>query len=151
MSSGTLTRYQQLADELAGSIRSGVLRPGDRLPSVRDLRRQRGVSPSTIFQAYAQLESEGLVEARERSGYFVRARRSLTGRPPEAAQPSGRITPVAISELVFELLGSLKQALSNCRYGKTKQTLGKKQKLSLTRSTTSLALPVSVQPPYCVR
>ena len=61
MSSGTLTRYQQLADELAGSIRAGALRPGDRLPSVRELRRQRGVSPSTIFQAYAQLESDGLV------------------------------------------------------------------------------------------
>lgn len=106
MSSGTLTRYQQLADELAGNIRSGLLRPGDRLPSVRELRRQRGVSPSTIFQAYAQLESEGLVEARERSGHFVRARRQLTGRPPEAAQPSGRVTPVAISELVFDLLGS---------------------------------------------
>lgn len=68
MSSGTLTLYQQLADELAVSIRTGVLRPGDRLPSVRDLRRQRGVSPSTIFQAYAQLESQGLVEARLRSG-----------------------------------------------------------------------------------
>lgn len=106
MSSGTLTRYQQLADELAGGIRAGVLRPGDRLPSVRDLRRQRGISPSTIFQAYAQLESQGLVEARVRSGYFVRARRPLTGQPPEAAQPSGRVTPVAISELVFDLLGS---------------------------------------------
>ena len=51
MSSGTLTRYQQLADELAGNSRSGLLRPGDRLPTVRKLRRQRGVSPSTIFQA----------------------------------------------------------------------------------------------------
>ena len=110
MSSGTPTRYQQLADELASSIRSGVLRPGDRLPSVRDLRRQRGVSPSTIFQAYAQLESQGLVEARARSGHFVRVRRLLTGQPPEAAQPSGRVTPVAISGLVFELLGSTRDA-----------------------------------------
>ena len=101
-----LTRYQQLADELAASIRSGALRPGDRLPSVRDLRRQRGVSPSTIFQAYAQLELQGLVEARVRSGYFVRARHHLTRLPPGAALPNGRITPVAISELVFELLGS---------------------------------------------
>lgn len=106
MSSSTLTRYQQLADELAGSIRAGVLRPGDRLPSVRSLRRQRGVSPSTIFHAYSLLESQGLVEARMRSGYFVRARRPLTGQLPEAAQPSGRVIPVAISELVFELLGS---------------------------------------------
>ena len=110
MSSGTPTLYQRLADELASSIRSGVLRPGDRLPSVRDLRRQRGVSPSTIFQAYAQLESQGLVEARARSGHFVRVRRLLTGQPPEAAQPSGRVTPVAISGLVFELLGSTRDA-----------------------------------------
>ena len=110
MSSGTPTLYQQLADELASSIRSGVLRPGDRLPSVRDLRRQRGVSPSTIFQAYAQLESQGLVEARVRSGHFVRARRLLTAQALEAAQPSGRVTPVAISGLVFELLGSTRDA-----------------------------------------
>lgn len=110
MSSVRLTRYQQLADELAGSIHSGVLRPGDRLPSVRDLRRQRGVSPSTIFHAYAELESQGLVEARARSGYFVRARSPLTRLAPETAQPSGRVTPVAISELVFELLGSTRDA-----------------------------------------
>ena len=71
MSSGTLTRYQQLADELAGSIRAGVLRPGDRLPSVRELRRQRGVSPSTIFQAYAQLEAEGLVSFIRNKGALV--------------------------------------------------------------------------------
>lgn len=104
------TRYQQLADELSDSIRSGVLRPGDRLPSVRDLRRQRGISPSTIFQAYAQLEAKGLVEAKARSGYFVRARHALTRKPPEIAPPNGQITPVAVSELVFELLGSTRDA-----------------------------------------
>lgn len=110
MSSVRLTRYQKLAEELAEGIRAGVLRPGDRLPSVRQLRRQRGVSPSTIFRAYAELEAQGLVEARARSGYFVRMRRLLQGAPPEAARPSGRVTPVAISELVFDLLGSTRDA-----------------------------------------
>ena len=102
--------YQQLVDELAGGIRAGVLRPGDRLPSVRELRRQRGVSPATIFHAYGELESLGLVEARARSGYYVRVQRPVVRALAEAARPSSRVTPVAISELVFELLGSTRDA-----------------------------------------
>ena len=106
MTAVRLTRYHQLAEELADSIRAGTLRAGDRLPSVRDLRRQRGVSPSTIFQAYAHLESQGLVEARPRSGYFVRPQRALHSGLLTAAPTTDRVTPVAISELVFDLLGS---------------------------------------------
>lgn len=105
-----LTLYQRLAEDLAESIRTGVLRPGDRLPSVRELRRQRGISPSTVFQAYAQLEAQGLVQARPRSGYFVRAQRRLQGLLSAPAWPSPEVTPVSISELVFELLGSTRDA-----------------------------------------
>ncbi len=110
MTAVRLTRYHQLAEELADSIRAGTLRAGDRLPSVRDLRRQRGVSPSTIFQAYAHLESQGLVEARPRSGYFVRPQRAVNPKSMTAAPTTDRVTPVAISELVFDLLGSTRDA-----------------------------------------
>jgi DNA-binding transcriptional MocR family regulator len=107
MSNGArLTRYQQLAEELADGIRAGVLRPGERLPSVRQTCLQRGVSPSTVFQAYGQLESLGLVEVRARSGFFVRATRRPPRAVPQAAQPRAEATPVAVSELVFGLLGT---------------------------------------------
>ena len=105
-----VTRYQQLAEELADAIRAGLLRPGDRLPSVRLACEQRGVSPSTVFQAYGHLESLGLIEARPRSGFFVRALRRPVRARPEMALPRSEATPVAISELVFDLLGSTRDA-----------------------------------------
>lgn len=67
-------RYELLARELEQQIGAGVLRPGDRLPSVRQTCVTRDLSPSTVFQAYYLLESRGLVRAVPRSGYFVAAR-----------------------------------------------------------------------------
>ncbi|HEY5799598.1 MAG TPA: winged helix-turn-helix domain-containing protein, partial [Burkholderiaceae bacterium] len=66
-----MKRYELLADELAEAIRTGVMQPGDRLPSVRQTRASRGVSASTVFEAYYRLEARGLIRARERSGYYV--------------------------------------------------------------------------------
>ncbi|MDF3822734.1 PLP-dependent aminotransferase family protein [Leptospira sp. 96542] len=99
-------RYQQLAEEMADGIQAGLLRPGERLPSVRQTCAQRGLSPATVFQAYGQLESRGLIEARPRSGFFVRAARRAPRPAPQVARPRDEATPVAISELVYELLGS---------------------------------------------
>ena len=65
--------YEDLAGRLGGQIRRGLLRPGERLPSLRRLGEQERVSIATAVEAYQRLEREGLVEARERSGYFVRA------------------------------------------------------------------------------
>ena len=67
-------RYEKLADDVAGLIASGILRAGERLPSVRRLAQERRVSVSTAVQAFRQLEMRGLVEARPQSGFFVRAR-----------------------------------------------------------------------------
>jgi DNA-binding transcriptional MocR family regulator len=110
MRTSHITRYQHLAEELAEGIRSGVLRPGERLPSVRQTCLQRGMSPSTVFQAYGQLESQGLVEARARSGFFVRAGRRAPRAVPQAAEPRTDATPVAVSELVYALLESTRDA-----------------------------------------
>ncbi|WP_374109873.1 PLP-dependent aminotransferase family protein [Pelomonas sp. CA6] len=101
-----MPRYQQLADDLADAIRSGLLRSGERLPSVRETCALRAVSPSTVFQAYGLLETEGLIEARPRSGYYVRAPRRPARSTPEAAKARDEATPVAITDLVFALLGA---------------------------------------------
>lgn len=97
--------YQKLATDLALGIRSGALQAGDRLPSVRTLCRQHGISASTVFQAYAQLEDRGLVERHPRSGFFVRQVGAFPLTVP-AALPVRRALPVTISEWVFNLLGT---------------------------------------------
>ncbi|MDM0073517.1 PLP-dependent aminotransferase family protein [Variovorax sp. J2P1-59] len=102
-----MTRYEALATEIAESIRAGVLHPGDRLPSVRQTRASRGVSPSTVFQAYYLLEAQGLIRARERSGYYVAdGARHLPPEPEAASQPEDDAVPLDVSERVFEILES---------------------------------------------
>jgi GntR family transcriptional repressor for pyruvate dehydrogenase complex len=67
----TRKRYQQVADTLAQQIRSGAFKPGDRLPSERDLAEQFGVSRPTLREAMIALEIQNLVEARHGSGIYV--------------------------------------------------------------------------------
>jgi DNA-binding transcriptional MocR family regulator len=94
-------RYRQLADDIAGLIQRGTLRPGDRLPSVRQTQASRGCSAATVLAAYHRLESLGLIRAAERSGYFV-----APAAAPLPAPTPGDPQPVAVSELVFQLLGT---------------------------------------------
>jgi DNA-binding transcriptional MocR family regulator len=99
-----MKRYESLAHEVAQSIANGQLRPGDRLASVRETSRSRGVSPSTVFEAYYLLEARGLIEARPRSGYFVG---HAVGKQaePTSSEPAAQERDVEISDLVFEVLG----------------------------------------------
>ena len=60
--------YERVARQLAGQMDQGLYRPGDRLPGVRRLAHQFGVSISTIVQAQRLLEDDGRIEARPRSG-----------------------------------------------------------------------------------
>ena len=66
--------YERLASDVANQIYSGVLRPGDKLPSVRLVCSQKALSATTVLQAYRTLEDRGLIEARPQSGYYVRRR-----------------------------------------------------------------------------
>lgn len=81
--------YHQLAHELVTQIDRGVYLPGQRLPGVRTLSEQRGVSIATAIAAYRRLEDDGHVEARLRSGYYVRARSVVPAIawPPETSAP----------------------------------------------------------------
>jgi DNA-binding transcriptional MocR family regulator len=98
-----MTRYRTLAAELADLIEHGTLRAGDRIPSVRALCRERGVSPATALRAYELLEARELIEARPRSGYFVSARQ-LPAVASRRLRAAARHTQIEISELVFEIL-----------------------------------------------
>ncbi len=99
--------YEKLAADIAASIDSGLLKPGDRLPSVRQASSHRQVSPATVFEAYYRLEAQGLIQARPRSGYFVAPRpRRLPLQPERPSTPDGGARTVAISDLVFAILRS---------------------------------------------
>ncbi|KFN49710.1 hypothetical protein P873_09135 [Arenimonas composti TR7-09 = DSM 18010] len=102
-----MKRYETLAAEVAAAIAAGLFAPGQRLPSIRQASRDRGVSPSTVFEAYSRLEAQGLVEVRPRSGWYVTA--VAPPRPPEPERrsaPDGEARPVTTGELVFSLLAS---------------------------------------------
>ena len=99
-----MKRYEALAQEIADSIARGQLRPGERVPSVREASRSRGVSPSTVFEAYYLLEARGLIETRPRSGYFV-LHAVNPQQEPESSRPVATERDVEVSELVFQVLG----------------------------------------------
>lgn len=64
--------YEQIKDNLRQQIFSGVLRQGDRLPSVRDLAAEIAINPNTIQRAYRELEAEGFLYSVPGKGSFVR-------------------------------------------------------------------------------
>ena len=65
--------YERLAERLRHQIQRGVLPAGERMPSLRRIGREQRVSLATAVEAYTQLEREGLIEARARSGFYVRS------------------------------------------------------------------------------
>lgn len=90
MQSETSPLYRQVAQQVTRLIEEGTLRPGERIPSVRKFRKHHQVSITTVTQAYRLLESQGLIEARPQSGYYVRARRWLPPPEPEMTKPEPR-------------------------------------------------------------
>ena len=62
---------RQVADQIRTYCASGTLRPGDRLPSVRQLARDLAVNQNTILRVYERLTAEGLLERRHGDGTFV--------------------------------------------------------------------------------
>jgi DNA-binding transcriptional MocR family regulator len=63
--------YLQIRDRIRRLIETKALQPGDKLPSIRSLAESTGVNKLTVIEAYNVLEAEGLIQARQSSGYFV--------------------------------------------------------------------------------
>jgi DNA-binding transcriptional MocR family regulator len=89
----SLPLYRRIADHYLAAIESGTLAVGDRVPSLRTLMGSHKVSLSTALQACQYLESKGWLEARPRSGYFVRRPRRSAVMP--VAEPSIVLPPDA--------------------------------------------------------
>src|SRR5438132_14251339 len=86
--------YLKVARQIENQIRKGALRTGDRVPSIRGLRRQEGVSVSTVLQAYFWLENQGWIEPRPQSGFYVRV--PYADLAPEPDLQSNACAPTSV-------------------------------------------------------
>jgi DNA-binding transcriptional MocR family regulator len=96
--------YVRIAQAISGQVANGSLRPGDRVPSLRQLSADQGVSVSTTLKAYMWLENQGYLEARPQSGFYVRTPfASLIPEPAPLAyesQPAMFGTSTVLQEVI---------------------------------------------------
>jgi GntR family transcriptional regulator len=112
--------YRQLMDQVKYYTASAVLKPGDMLPSIRQLSRDLSVNPTTIVKAYSELEHEGVIELRHGKGVFLaEASRRMTAQARVAAlrRPARQLameaSQMGISEQ--EVLRVVKEELEQLR------------------------------------
>src|SRR4051794_28286467 len=89
--------YLQLVHQVEQALRLGILRPGDQLPTVKDVVGSLAINPNTVLKAYRELDRAGLVETQRGRGTFV----TPGGLPPE---------PDAIDRMRAELAAWLDRA-----------------------------------------
>src|SRR5207247_9910131 len=72
--------YLQIVQQVKHALRLGMLRPGDQLPTVKEVVGSLAINPNTVLKSYRELERDGLVEGRPGVGTFVRE--TVEGPPP---------------------------------------------------------------------
>ncbi len=95
--------YLQVANGLEKMISTEVLRIGDKLPSVRVLSEEYGISMGTAFQAYYHLEGRGLIESRPKSGYYVRFNFRRFPQLPNLVVPDALSHTVSVKEMIASI------------------------------------------------
>jgi DNA-binding transcriptional MocR family regulator len=103
ISQGTFL-YEKIVNSITELIQQGTYRIGERIPSVRQMSKQQGVSISTVLQAYLELENRGLIEARPQSGYYVRTPEFERLPEPETSSPGLDPSHVSLHELMMMIL-----------------------------------------------
>ena len=101
--------YEEIATRIGGQIEQGAYRPGERIPSIRELSRKMHVSINTVMGAYAQLENMGVVEARPQSGYYVSSRvlEPRAAVPDSASEEEPVPCCVSIDEVPMRIMRTL--------------------------------------------
>lgn len=92
--------YQQVVDYIDKQQSLGLLRAGDKLPSLRKLSKQLEISVSTVKQAYEQLERQGTISAKPQSGYYLNAEKVRTLMPRPAKWKLAKPTEVKCRDLI---------------------------------------------------
>src|SRR5580693_6849143 len=95
--------YLQVAGGIERMIGQELLKIGDKLPSVRMLSEEYGISTGTAFQAYYHLEGKGLIEARPKSGYYVRFNFSRFPQLPKISDPEPVENHVSVKDMIHSV------------------------------------------------
>ncbi|HEX7756908.1 MAG TPA: PLP-dependent aminotransferase family protein [Niabella sp.] len=95
--------YNEIANNIAAKIKAGVFKTGERLPSVRMLSKEHGISINTSKRIFLELEAQSLIESRRGSGYFVSRLNYLKLPLPEISKP----LPVANNAEPDELISGV--------------------------------------------
>jgi DNA-binding transcriptional MocR family regulator len=106
--------YETLAADFSSLIAQGVIQEGERIPSVRQTSQHHKLSISTVIRAFLLLESQGVIESRPQSGYFVRKRPILPAPAADVAAPPAlsdltSAPELDITTLVLSTLRSIDQ------------------------------------------
>jgi DNA-binding transcriptional MocR family regulator len=99
--------YLQVANGVERMITDDILKIGDKLPSVRLLSEEYGISMGTAFQAYYHLEGKGLIESRPKSGYYVRFNFRRLPDLPKVIQPEPVSIEVSVKETINSIYGDI--------------------------------------------
>ncbi len=95
--------YLRIAETIEQQVMDQVLKIGDKLPSVRLLSKEHGISVSTILQAYYHLEGKGLIESRPQSGYYVRFNPSRFPQKIEKSNPLQTVKTKNVEAIIGEV------------------------------------------------
>jgi len=99
-------QYQKIAQAIASQIKKGVWKTGEKLPSLRTISTENGVSLNTAIQAYYELEKGGFIISRPKSGYIVNYK-PLRLSAPATTQPSIKSESKEVVDLITEVYNSL--------------------------------------------
>ena len=99
--------YLQVSEGIEKMIAEEILKIGDKLPSVRVLSEEYGISMGTAFQAYYHLEGKGLIESRPKSGYYVRFNHRRYPELPKQLLPEQISHDVSVKEMIASIYSDI--------------------------------------------
>jgi DNA-binding transcriptional MocR family regulator len=92
--------YARIAGRIEKQIKQNLLKSGDKLPSVRALSLEQGISISTSYKAYVELENMGMIEARPKSGYYVKFSPARSVNAPTTRPPLKKIEQASVTQMI---------------------------------------------------
>src|SRR5262245_14026864 len=95
--------YLQITDQVKAAVASGAARPGDPLPSIRPLAEDLRVNRNTIAKAYAELESQGVIETAAGKGCFVSGNNSMLRKDARLKLLTGEIDQAVVQAHHFQV------------------------------------------------
>ena len=93
--------YEQVTRQIIEGIARGEMKPGDMLPSVRNLATDLGVNMHTVNKSYHELEAKGILTIRPKSGAIIRSAEERTLTPEQLKQIEKNLKPVVAEGMVL--------------------------------------------------